>query len=724
MDRLSPGTRTRLLVWVGLGALVVLRLLVDRSGLDAPIADAAAWIVMLIPIPLAAGASFAVYRSASGDERRFWLMMAIATSLLTISESYWAYSVAFVDPLGPLLPHPFELLQAGAAIAFFAMVISLTRFGSEPATVRVRFYSDVLLSMVVGFIATYRWIVGPLFEGIRGYSTGLLLVGSAYPVLGIVLLVSTFGVVVGLKAYRWRSWERLFAISLTVYTAGILLWPWWYADYQRSGGIDVLGVFMDHFFMAGFYLLFAAALYRLTEQDMRSVSRAVTPPLGRWPWVGPAYLGAMVLCVPALAWAATTADAVSDRTVYMGAAVLLVSLLGVRSWFATLEVTYLSAHSLTDPVTGLSNRRAFDALLPTAVSLRGSEQISIIVFDVDGFGRLNELWGHAEGDRILREVAAVLGGMLDAHGKLFRLGGDDLVALLPGVGIAEALTLAACSGREVERHVHSGGMTVSVSAGVASVPEHATEGEDLVRKAMSAQEWARSAGGARTRVFDESEGLLLDPVERLERIRRGDHLSTVRALAGAVDARDPNAVEHSRSVAGVAVTLAQELGMSEERTALVETAALLHDIGKLAVDDRILARPHALTEEEMARVEEHPAFGERILCSAGVDEILPWIRHHHERWDGAGYPDGLQGEEIPLEARVIAVADAYEVMTSGRPYQPRLTHRAALRHIELEGGSHFDPTLASTFVRLMWNAGPLSHGDDSGAVQPQPFSAE
>lgn len=715
MGRVSPAVQARLLAWSGLGVLALLRLLVSLSDLAAPATHAATWGLSLVPVPMAAVASFVAFRNVKGDERRFWLLLTIATSLLVFSESYWAYMVVFVDPFGPPLPHPFELLQAGAALAFLAMVVSLTRFGSEPLTVRIRFYADVALSMVVGFVAAYRWLVLPLFEGIPRHSTGLLLVGSAYPVLGVAILVGTFGVLVGFKADRWRSWEWLITTSLTVYTAGILQWPWWYADFQQSSEGGAADSLMDYFFIAGFYLLFVAAVYRLTERDVRPVPRGVTAPLGRWPWVGPLYLGGMVLCIPLLALAAATANAPADAGVYLWSAVVLVSLLGVRSWLATLEGTYLFDVSVTDPVTGLANRRAFDALLPAAVLARGGEPVSTIAFDVDGFRRLNELGGHAEGDRVLGDVAATLERVLGSHGKLFRLGGDDLVALLLGSDAAGAADLATECGREVERHVRSGGMAVSVSAGVASVPAHASEGEDLVRKAMSAQEWARSAGGARTRIFDEAQGHLLDPAERLERIRRGEHLAMVRALASAVDARDPYAPEHSRIVARAAAALAGEVGMSEERIALIETAALLHDIGKLAVADRILATPNPLTQAERDQVEEHPVFAERILRSAGIDEILSWIRHHHERWDGAGYPDGLKAEQIPFEARIIAISDAYEVMTSGRPYQPRLGHRAALRHIEIEGGSHFDPTLAAAFIRIMWNAVPLHSADSAGA---------
>ena len=723
MVRLDRARAARLLAWSGLAVLVVALVLTDALAPDGSTEALLSWAISLVPILMACGASYMTFRRVMGEERRFWLLMTLATALLFVSESFWAYSVVFVDPLGPRLPHPFELLQLGAALVFVAMVVSLTRFGSEPLAVRARFYVDILLGMVVGFVAAYRWLIVPLFEGIPRHSTGLLLVGSAYPVLGVTLLAGTFGVLLGLKAHRWRPWERLFAASLTVYTAGILAWPWWYVSLQSAAEPLTIGLLVNYLFTAGFYFLFIAAVYRLTERSGRPVPRSVPAPLGRWPWASPVYLGVMVLCVPLLAWASATATGSADARVYLGSAVVLASLLGVRSWLSTLEGTYLFASSVTDPVTGLANRRAFEAVLPVTIASRGEGDLAVIAFDVDGFGRLNEVGGRNEGDRVLREVAEVLERTLASRARLFRLGGDDIVALLPAADAAQAVELAEMSGCEVERTVQSGAMAVSVSSGVASAPAHAREGEDLVRKAMFAQQWARSAGGARTRVYDEAEGHLLDPDERFARIRRGDHLSTVRALASAVDARDAHAPEHSRIVARYVVALARELGMSEKRVALLETAALLHDIGKLGVDDSVLSTPYPFTQAQRDRIEEHPVFAERILRSAGIDEILPWIRHHHERWDGGGYPDGRSGEEIPLEARIIGIADSYEVMTSGRPWRALMDHRAALRHIELEGGTHFDPTVAATFVRLMWDSDP-SGGKMSRAVPFAPRSAE
>jgi len=701
----NSATYVRLAAWSGVGVFVAAR--VALTSLPPSEEAASSWLLSLAPMFLGALGTTIVCRRVQGEERRFWMLLAVASSLVLAGECHFVYTVVAVDPLGPPIPHPILVLYAGAIAAFLAILVSMTRFSAEPLVVRLRFYVDIALAFVVGFAAGFRWLITPLFSAIPDASTALLLLGSAYPVLASTLILGTLSVLVGLKASRWQPWERLFAASLSIYAAGMFLWPWWLLGRLTNAGVESADSALDILFMVGFYLLFVAGVYRLTESEVRPVPRSVAAPLGRWPWFAPIYLAVTVLCVPLLALAGVYAATDEAAGVYLWSAIILVFLLGVRSWLATLEGTYLFEDSVTDPVTGVANRRAFEMVLPRAVSPHSGERVATIAFDIDGFGTLNQLAGHAEGDRVLREVAAALQATLGPHGKLFRLGADDLVALLPGFDALSAADLARDCTREVERAVRSRNMVITVSAGVASAPLHAREGEDLLRKAMSAAEWARAAGGARARVFDETEGHLLDPAERLARIKRGDHLSTVRAVAAAVDSRDPDSPEHSREVARAAVMLAREIGLSDERVALIETAAFLHDIGKLAVDDRLLATAHALTQAEREQVEEHAVYSEQVLRSTGVDEILPWVRHHHERWDGAGYPDGLVAGQIPLEARIIAIANAYEVMTSGRLYQPALGHHAALRHIELEGGAHFDPTLAAVFVRIMWNTTPL-----------------
>lgn len=174
-----------------------------------------------------------------------------------------------------------------------------------------------------------------------------------------------------------------------------------------------------------------------------------------------------------------------------------------------------------------------------------------------------------------------------------------------------------------------------------------------------------------------------------------------------MDGREPRSRFHSQNVATLSRLVGEELGLDASRVELLEIAASLHDVGKVGIPDGILRKTGALDAEESRRVRQHPALGERIASFTGVDEILPWIRHHHERWDGTGYPDGIAGVAIPLEARIIAVCDAFEVMTAGKLGSVALSLSSALQEIDLCMGTQFDPEVAEAFIRLVSARRPL-----------------
>jgi putative nucleotidyltransferase with HDIG domain len=245
------------------------------------------------------------------------------------------------------------------------------------------------------------------------------------------------------------------------------------------------------------------------------------------------------------------------------------------------------------------------------------------------------------------------------------------------------------------------GWPVTASIGVAGYPDDAGDREDLVRKADGAQYWAKFHGKNQVVVYDPEVVLALDAEERIRNLQQQSHLATVRALAAAVDARDPLTQYHSRNVATLAVALAERVGLDRNKTQLLEVAALLHDIGKIGISDAVLRKTGKLTPSERAHIEEHPLLGEQILSSTRLTEILPWVVAHHERYDGRGYPCGLAGPAIPYEARILAICDAYDAMTSDRPYRRALSKAAAVQEIDLNMGTQFDPQLAEEFIRLV-----------------------
>jgi diguanylate cyclase (GGDEF)-like protein len=369
---------------------------------------------------------------------------------------------------------------------------------------------------------------------------------------------------------------------------------------------------------------------------------------------------------------------------------LLAIALYKRSTFRALRAMRLA---LTDPLTGLGNHRHFHERLQREL-LDAEEQgfpVTLCLVDIDDFKQVNDRFGHPSGDRVLSQVAA----RLRQGGEAFRLGGDEFAVLLPGHDERAALTVASSivdriGGLAVD---HVGEITVS--AGVATYPYQGVGRDELIRFADSALYWAKEHGKNRVRAWRP------DVVElaELKRLAAGpDRAARYRAaasLAKAVDARDAYTGSHSERVAELAARIASRLGADIETIELTRLAASLHDLGKLAIPEEILRKPGELTESERLVLERHPHIGYRMLESLGVDPVAQWVLHHHERWDGTGYPDALPGEEIPLGARIIFVADAYDAMTSDRVYRARLSDEDAMSELHRCAGSQFDPDVVT-----------------------------
>jgi diguanylate cyclase (GGDEF)-like protein len=351
--------------------------------------------------------------------------------------------------------------------------------------------------------------------------------------------------------------------------------------------------------------------------------------------------------------------------------------------------------ALTDPLTGLGNHRHFHERLQREL-LNAEEQarpLTLCFVDIDDFKRINDRFGHPAGDRVLSHVAT----RLRQGGEAFRLGGDEFALLLADHDETTALTAAESI---VERIAsvdfdHIG--EVTVSAGLATFPVQGHGRDELIRLADSALYWAKEHGKNRVRLYRPD----IVELAELKRLASGpDKAARYRAaasLAKAVDARDTYTGSHSERVTELAARVATRLGLDSEQVELTRLAASLHDLGKLAIPEEILRKAGALTDSERLVLERHPQIGFRMLDSLGVDLIAHLVLHHHERWDGAGYPDGLAGEQIPLGSRIIFVTDAYDAMTSDRIYRPRRSSHAALAELDRCAGTQFDPGIVAAF---------------------------
>jgi len=358
-----------------------------------------------------------------------------------------------------------------------------------------------------------------------------------------------------------------------------------------------------------------------------------------------------------------------------------------------------------DSLTELLNHRAFQTRLEEEVARarRGGQSLAVVMIDLDGFGRINNAHGHQAGDVTLLAVARCLRAQTRYADIVARYGGDEFAAILPEIDLNEALSLAERIRDELARLTVAHGaraIHVAASIGVAVMPGHATTREDLVGAADRASYAAKRAGGNRVRQATEGAPSR-DPVSLAAQLDHAN-LATVEALAAMVDAKDAYTRGHSGRVSGYAAAIAAALGLPEADIARVRQAGLLHDVGKIGVPDAILLKPGGLSDEEFAVIKQHPAIGERILQGLPfLAEILPAVRHHHERWDGRGYPDGLVGAAIPADAAILAVADSFDAMTSSRTYRVALPVAEAIRRVREGAGAQYDPRLVAAFDRAL-----------------------
>lgn len=371
----------------------------------------------------------------------------------------------------------------------------------------------------------------------------------------------------------------------------------------------------------------------------------------------------------------------------------------------------LSDQAFTDPLTGLSNHRAFHERLgtETARALRHDRALSLVLIDVDTFKQVNDNHGHEAGDRVLTEVAARLRHLGRTSDLLARIGGDEFAWLLPETEAADALALVERARDAVAAAPVGNGNRITISAGVCDLT-YAVDADSLFRLADGALYWSKAHGRDAAHVYDPDTVRELSAAERADQLARHQALLGIRALARAIDAKDPTTMEHSGRVAELACGLARMRGWSEDRIRLMEEAATVHDVGKIGIADHILLKPSRLTDEEYEQVKQHAELGAQIVEDVLTPEQVVWIRGHHERPDGRGYPDGLTGAELSEGAALMALADAFDVMTAARPYSTPKPHDVALAECRELVGRQFTADAVDALEALERAAAPMLVG--------------
>jgi len=379
-----------------------------------------------------------------------------------------------------------------------------------------------------------------------------------------------------------------------------------------------------------------------------------------------------------------------------------------------------------DSVTGLLNHRAIQERLNAELkkSRRVKTELTVVMMDLNNFKFFNDTYGHPTGDEVLRTVARYLSEVCRESDIVGRYGGDEFIALLPETssdGASEFASRVAARLNEHHFQADSGSrIPIEMAFGWAVFPRDADTALELLTVADAFLYESKHSGGlSQSRAQREANEQGRIEVRKLKNRAAGGSFGVLDALVTAIDNKDHYTRRHSEEVTHYSLLVARELGYSEDALRAVRISGLLHDVGKIAVPDEILRHPGQLGPEEWDIMQQHPVFGALIVKDLPhLDEVLDGVRHHHERWDGKGYPDGLSEEEIPPMGRLLAVGDCFSAMTTNRPYRKAFAPEDALREIERGMAIQFDPLIAKTFIRVMRRELAATQENADGTQKP------
>jgi len=662
MERVRPLSRTlpRLAFAVSAAWLLLYELrAVAAPELDAgPLTSRFAHDVVL----LISSALILAKALAAGRERLAWLLIGAGVLAWSLGEVH--YTAVLWDAEVIAIPSPADigyLLLPPLALAGIVLLLR-ARARAVPRTLLV---DGVIAALAVAALSA-ALVFETVLENVEGNAAAVA-TNLAYPLGDLVLLSLIVGALAGTGWRLDRTW-MLLAIGVSTF---------WLADslylVKTADGTFVSGGPIDTGWWAGLFLVAAAAWQRPPARVRAPAGesmRLIAVPLG----FGLVGLGLLVY---------GSVTSLNPLALVLASASLVAVMLRLTLTFRE-NVAMLHAsrdEAMTDALTGLGNRRALAAALTDVTD--GAElgerpaggtdvrPVVLALFDLDGFKHYNDTFGHPAGDALLVRLGANLTACFEHRGSAFRMGGDEFCVLIePGSDEPEQLVRSAAAALS-----ESGdGFTIGCSFGSILLPEEASDPAEALRIAdqrMYAQKHAGRMSAGR-----QSKDVLL------------------RALTE----RSPDLGWHLSSVAELAERTARRLGLPADDVERIRHAGELHDAGKVAIPDGILSKPGPLTEDEWAFVRRHPLIGERIVRSApSLSRVAELVRSTHERFDGEGYPDALRADAIPLGSRIVAVCDAFDAMTSGRPYAAARTPGEALDELRRCAGTQFDPAVVETF---------------------------
>ncbi|MBX6354075.1 MAG: diguanylate cyclase, partial [Thermoflavifilum sp.] len=368
--------------------------------------------------------------------------------------------------------------------------------------------------------------------------------------------------------------------------------------------------------------------------------------------------------------------------------------------------------AIRDELTGLHNHRHIHNVMDELIAAQ--RPFALLMVDIDNFRKYNDLVGHIKGDEVLQKLATTLQGHCEGEESIARYSGEEFAVVLPDADLEQAqhkaeLMRKSVEAMQVEHADQLPGKKFTISVGVATYPEMASTKKELLMKVDDALYKGKLTGRNKVSIYYS----LLDELHLEPGMDEKDAelINTIKVFLAILNSKDRYTYAHTERNVMYVDAMGKRLGMTEEERRYLRFGAFLHDIGKVEIPLEILAKRGPLSREEWAIMKTHVIIGENIVRPiSGLQRVLPMIRHHHERYDGTGYPDGLAGEDIPLEVRILTLADSFDAMTTSRPYQRKRSMEQAFRELRRCAGSQFDPNLVEIFISVVEDMGILQSG--------------
>ena len=609
-------------------------------------------------IMIAAGVVCVVRGIVAKRDRLAWILMGAAVAAWGIGDTVWTFTVAN-DP-NPPFPSIADIgFLAVYPPAYVAIVLLLrSRVGS--------LRGSLWLDGVIGALAVAALGTAVVFQAVLdtiGGSHAAVATNLAYPLADVTLIAL---VVWALAVTGWRpdrTWS-LIAAGFLVFSVSDCLYL-----YETAVGTYVYGSPTDLGWVAGGLLLGWAAWQPQRERTRTSID-------GWGLLFAPVAFGLMALGVLVY----DHVERVNALSLTLAGAAIVAVIARMALTFAeNMKMITDSRHEArTDVLTGLGNRRKlFDDL--GAFLQNPDADMVLVLYDLNGFKVYNDTFGHLAGDTLLARLGANLGQFVTGRGRAYRMGGDEFCIVVDN-GDAESGLVVSGAARALAEHGE--GFTISAAFGSVLLPAETRDAQEALRLADQ-------------RMYMHKQGT---------RLSAGEQSSKV--LLRALSERHPKLGDHVTGVAELSEALARKLGLTEKEVEQARLAGALHDVGKMAIPDAILEKPGPLNADEWKFVKGHTLIGERILHAAtALSYVAGLVRSSHERFDGSGYPDGLVGTAIPLVSRIVFVCDAFDAMTSQRPYADGLTVEAALAELRRNAGTQFDPVVVAAFADVLADRG-------------------